>query len=125
MINHIGYVVNNIDNYDASFPGIFKLRQIYDPIQNANLALYQAGNGAYIELIAPLDMTSFTWNYLSKFGEGLHHICYEGINQDEIDSLIYTKRMLKIRGPIYAPLFEKNVIFVMTRSRAIVEFLLP
>jgi hypothetical protein len=124
-INHIGYVVANIENFASSFPVISKIRQIYDPLQHADLALYEAGSSTFIELVTPLDKTSFTWNYLSRFGDGLHHICYEGIDEPAVESLISSKRMLKIRGPIYAPLFGKNVIFAITRSRAIVEFLLP
>ncbi len=124
-INHVGYVIKSISQYEANFPLLTKLRSVFDPVQNAELALYTAGQGAMIELIQPADSSAFTWNFLEKHGGGMHHICYEGLSQWEVEDLITQKRMLKIRGPIPAVLFGQDVMFAMTRDRAIVEFLLP
>jgi hypothetical protein len=123
-INHIGYVVRDIKTFEASFPLMTPIKSVYDPLQNADLALYLSGDGAHVELIAPQNSTAFTWNHLGKFGDSMHHICYEGLSEQEVNEMIKGKRMLKIRGPMYAPLFERDVIFAVTRARAIIEFLL-
>jgi hypothetical protein len=100
------------------------IKAVDDPIQLAKIELLSVGNGGFIELIQPLSPLAFTWNFLQKNGEGLHHICYEGYSSDEIDNIILKGKMLKLRGPIRAVLFERDVIFAMTRSRTIIEFIL-
>jgi len=42
----------------------------------------------------------------------------------EVDAVLSGYRMLKVRGPMHAPLFDRPVLFAMTRKKAIVEFLL-
>lgn len=123
LINHVGYVVDDIDVFKSTFPDASTIKRILDPIQNANIELLQVGGGCSIELIQPLSPDAFTWNFLKKFGQGLHHICYEGLSIQELDILFKEKKMIKIRGPIPAILFDKNVIFAMTRSKSIIEFI--
>lgn len=123
-INHVGYVVRNIKIYEENFPLLTRVKSIYDPLQNADLVLYESGEGVYVELIEPQNSSAFTWNHLEKFGDGLHHICYEGLDEQGVTELINSRKMLKVRGPMYAPLFDRDVIFAITRTRAIIEFLL-
>jgi catechol 2,3-dioxygenase-like lactoylglutathione lyase family enzyme len=122
-LHHVGYVVRDIDAYAEGFPGLDFERAVDDPVQEARLALYRAGP-AYIELIAPSGPGAFTWAHLERSGEGLHHICYEGADEAAIEEILRERRMMKIRGPMHAPLFDRPVLFAMTRKKAIVEFLL-
>ena len=111
-------------DFQKTIPISNALKVVFDPVQNANLGLFSAGDGCYVELIEPVGQSALTWNYLKKNGDGLHHICYEGLSLLEVDNLIREKRMLKIRGPIPAILFERDVVFAITRTKTIVEFLL-
>ncbi len=122
-LHHVGYVVRDIQAYAVGIPGLVFARAVDDPLQHARLALYDAG-GAYVELIQPEGPDAFTWAHLERCGEGMHHICYEGPDEAGVERLIAERRMLKIRGPIHAPLFDRPVLFAMTRKKAIVEFLL-
>ncbi|HYJ31067.1 MAG TPA: VOC family protein [Allosphingosinicella sp.] len=122
-LHHVGYVVRDIEAFAEGFPGLALERTVDDPLQRARLALYEAG-GTYVELIQPEGPGAFTWAHLERAGEGMHHVCYEGVGAEEVDELLARHRMLKIRGPMHAPLFDRPVLFAMTRKKAIVEFIL-
>ncbi len=122
-LHHVGYVVRDIDAAAAGFPGLQFVHQVHDPLQHADLALYAAG-GSHIEFIQPLSPQAFTWGALERHGDAPHHVCYEGIAACDIDALLAKHRMLKLRGPMPAVLFGRDVLFAMTRQRSIVEFLL-
>lgn len=123
-IHHVGYVVDEIQSYAASFPSVTFERQVFDPLQNAELALYIVDKLFRIEFIQPLSPDSFTWGFLHRRGAGLHHVCYEGFDKAAVEKIIREKKMLKLRGPMPAVLFGRDVVFAMTRQKAILEFLL-
>jgi methylmalonyl-CoA/ethylmalonyl-CoA epimerase len=123
-LHHVGYVVRDLERYAASMPGLSLEREVVDPVQNARIALYGVGDASRIELIQPFDESAFTWAHLERTGEGMHHICYEGIGADAIDNYLRQYRLMRVRGPVHAPLFDRDVIFTVTRQRAIVEFIL-
>lgn len=77
-IDHIGIVVNNIDESLQTYCdqlGFRLLERVAIPEQLVEAAFLDAGNGT-IELIAPTDTTSGTARYLQTRGEGTHHICF-------------------------------------------------
>jgi hypothetical protein len=123
-IHHVGYVVAEIQAFAAGFPGLSLQREAYDPLQRATLALYSVGDGTRLEFIAPEGPESFTWAFLQRSGPGMHHVCYEGLSALQVDEAIHQHRMLKLRGPMPAVLFDRDVVFAMTRQKSIVEFLL-
>ncbi len=123
-MHHVGYLVRDIEGFAASLPGLTLENSVEDPLQNAKLALYRVGDGSYVELIQPLSSTAFTWAHLNRNGEGLHHVCYEGIPLDALDRVLKEHRMIKVRGPMHAILFGRDVVFAVTRQRSIIEFLL-
>lgn len=123
-IHHIGYVVKDIERYSQSMPGLSLVKTVEDPVQRATLALYAVGSGCCVELIQPHDAQAYTWGHLQRSGEGMHHVCYEGLDAEGVDQLIAAHRMLKVLGPVHAVLFDRPVVFAVTRSRSIVEFLL-
>lgn len=123
-VHHVGYVVRDLDAYAPSLPGLALEKEVVDSVQNARIALYQVGGSSRIELIQPLSKNAFTWAHLDRVGEGLHHICYEGIGADAIDDYLRQNRLMRVRGPVHAVLFDRDVVFAVTRQRAIVEFIL-
>lgn len=124
-LHHVGYVVRDIEQFAAGMPGLALEKAVEDPLQHARLALYRVGEGvgAFVELVQPHGPEAFTWAALER-GEGMHHVCYEGVSEAEVGELMLQHRMLKVRGPIHAPLFGRQVIFGITRQRALLEFLL-
>lgn len=122
-LHHVGYVVRDIAAYAAGLPGLTPVRTVQDPLQHAELALFEAG-GCFIELIAPADSAAFTWGHLERHGEGLHHICYDAGSLAAALDAVRAHRMVKLRGPMPAPLFDRDVLFAVNRNRAIVEFVL-
>lgn len=123
-IHHVGYVVEDIETFKNSFVQMNLVSKIVDVIQDAKIELLTVGGGSFVELIQPLSPKAFTWNFMKKNKQGLHHICYEGYSLREVEELITKTKMMKIRGPIPAILFNRDVIFAMTRSRAIIEFII-
>jgi len=123
-IHHVGYVVSDIETFAASFPMATLENAVFDPLQNAKLAIYAVGGGARLEFIQPSGPDSFTWGFLQRSGAGLHHVCYEGVDLTRVNQIIRDYKMLKLRGPMPAVLFGRDVVFAMTRQKAIVEFLL-
>ncbi len=123
-IHHVGYVVEDIEIFKNSFVQMNLVSKIVDVIQDAKIELLTVGGGSFVELIQPLSPKAFTWNFMRKNKQGLHHICYEGYSLVEVEELIAKTKMMKIRGPIPAILFNRDVIFAMTRSRDIIEFIL-
>lgn len=123
-INHVGYVVRSIENFRQTLPPLNLIKAVDDPLQRARIELLGLSGGSAIELIEPQDSQSFTWNFLEKYGEGIHHVCYEGYSIEDLELIFRERKMIKLRGPISAVLFERDVIFAMTKSKAIVEFIL-
>jgi hypothetical protein len=124
QLHHVGYVVNDIELFSSSLPHLEFEKKVHDPIQNAVLAVYRLGNLSRIELIQPLNEASFTWAHLQKFGSSLHHVCYEGIPKNDIEYFLKQYRLMRVRGPMYAKLFDREVIFAINRQRSVLEFLL-
>lgn len=124
MLNHVGYVVKSIEAFKKNLPPMEAIKAVEDPVQRAKIELLGFPNGSAIELIEPLDSQSFTWNFLEKNGESMHHVCYEGYSLQELEKIFFECKMIKLRGPMPAILFGRDVIFAMTRSKSIVEFIL-
>lgn len=123
-VNHVGYVVKSIEAFKKTLPPMDLIKVVQDPIQRAKIELLGFPRGTGIELIEPLDNQSFTWNFLEKHGDGMHHVCYEGYSFQELEKIFLERRMIKLRGPMPAILFDRDVVFAMTRSKSIVEFIL-
>ena len=123
-LHHVGYVVKDFKLFAASMPGVCHIRSVEDPLKSATLALYSVGEGSLVELIQPSNSQAYTWGHLSRTGEGLHHICYDGVDEEKVEHLISHHKILKIRGPLKAVLFDRPVIFCVTRYRSILEFIL-
>jgi len=78
QINHVGIVVNNIDESLKTYCdqlGFTLLERVTIPEQMVEAAFLDAGNST-LELIAPTDATSGTARFLQNRGEGTHHICF-------------------------------------------------
>lgn len=125
IIHHIGYVVESIPNWESSLLYKNKTKQIFDPLQQANLALYENSSSPYIELIQPLNNRSYTWNALQKKGSHYHHLCYSISSFDELLKVVSYYKLIQILEPIPALLFDNaQVAFYYNRNKEIIEFLI-
>ena len=124
-LHHIGYIVNNISEYERNLLFENKIKEIYDPIQNSQMALYNNYGSAYIELIHPMNTNSFTYNFLKKNGHGYHHLCYEVADREEIVKISKDYKLITIKGPLPAILFDnREVWFYFTRNKQVIEFVI-
>ena len=124
-LHHIGYVVKDIAQYEKNLIFEKKIKELFDPVQNSNMALYLNFTDSLIELIQPLNEESFTYNFLQKNGSSYHHLCYEISSESELKKLVDSQKLIKVKGPIPAILFDGRMVwFFYSRNKQIVEFVL-
>ncbi len=124
-LHHIGYVVKDIEQYEKNLLFEKKVIELFDPVQNSKMALYSNFSESYIELIQPMNEQSFTYNFLQKNGSGYHHLCYEINSREELMKLAADQKLISIKGPIPAILFDnREVWFYFSRNKQIVEFVI-
>jgi hypothetical protein len=124
-LHHIGYIVKSIEDYEKHLFYEEKIVEVFDPVQNANLALYSNFGSSFLELIQPIDNQSFTHGFLEKNGNAYHHVCYEVASVEEMKMHCEAKKYLLFKGPLQAILFEgKEVYFYYTKNKTIIEFLI-
>jgi methylmalonyl-CoA/ethylmalonyl-CoA epimerase len=78
-IHHVGVVVRRLSEayrFYRDVLGLPLLKERAIPDQGVRAALLAAGD-TEIELLEPIDADSGIGRYLSKRGEGLHHMCFE------------------------------------------------
>lgn len=92
-INHVAIVVEDIDSALTFWKeqlGL-ELDHIEDvPSQASKVAFLPVGEGE-VELVQPTDPESGLAKYLIKRGEGMHHICLEVENIDEMLNMLNDK----------------------------------
>lgn len=94
QIDHIGIVVNSIDDALATWRdtlGFALLERKAVPEHGVEVAFVDAGNGT-IEFLAPTDPDSGTARFLVSRGEGTHHICFA------VTDIVATLAALKSQG---------------------------
>src|SRR5690606_13429975 len=104
-LHHIGYIVKDIEQFEKSLLFEKKIKQLFDPVQNSQMALYSNFSDSFIELIQPLNEESFTYNFLQKQGNSYHHLCYEVTDRDELMKVVANQKLIAIKGPLPAILF--------------------
>ncbi len=124
-LHHTGFIVQNREKYLAHLIYKEKIKEVYDPAQDAFILLLDNFSDSFIELIQPVSEKSPTFNFLKKSGEGFHHFCYEISDQEELKNIEANYKLIKVFGPVPAVLFDnKQVVFYFNRNRQVVEFLL-
>ncbi len=124
-LHHIGFVVNDISKYEQLFLFEKKVKEIFDPIQNSQMALYTNFSNSFIELIQPLNEKSFTYNFMHKNGNCYHHLCYEVYSNDDMNRIVRDQKLILVKGPLPALLFDnREVWFYYSRAKQILEFLI-
>lgn len=84
-IHHIAIAVNDLDASIASFTEKYRLEVLSReriPDQGVEEAMIAVG-GSHIQLLQPLDEMSPVGRFLSRNGEGLHHIAFTVVDIEE------------------------------------------
>jgi len=124
-LHHVGYVVKEIAQYEKSLIFEKKIKELFDPVQNSKMSLYQNFSDSFIELIQPLNEESFTYNFLQKNGSSYHHLCYEAGSREEMMGVVGEQKLIMVKGPIPAILFDnREVWFYYSRNKQVVEFVI-
>jgi methylmalonyl-CoA epimerase len=95
-LDHIGIAVRSLDEALAFFSDALGLRCIGRETvteQGVRVALLPVGESR-LELLEPIDEDSPVGRFLSKRGEGIHHIC---LMVDDIDSALADLRARNVR----------------------------
>jgi methylmalonyl-CoA/ethylmalonyl-CoA epimerase len=83
-IHHVAIAVNDLDAAIASFAGqygfeVLSRERIED--QGVDEAMIAVG-GSHLQLLQPLDDASPVGRFLSRNGEGMHHVAFAGADID-------------------------------------------
>ena len=92
-IHHVGIVVNRLEDayrFYRDTLGLPLVKEATIPDQHVRAALLGAGESE-IELLEPLDASSGVGRFLSRRGEGLHHLCFD--TPDIVKTLTSLKEM--------------------------------
>lgn len=117
-IDHIAIVVPDIELAQQFYEGALGMRvehieQVDD--QQVIVAFLPAGESE-IELVEPLNDTSGVAKYLSKRGPGIHHICVE---VDDLDEMLATLKNKSVRLINETPIIGsggKRIAFIHPES---------
>jgi methylmalonyl-CoA/ethylmalonyl-CoA epimerase len=127
--HHIGFVVPSISAVMESFcravSGSSWSETWHDPLQRVRVAfIYPSHPGdPSIELVEPANLGSPIERFLEHSG-GLHHVCYEVDNIDEVLRTASTRGLILIRRPQPAVAFDgRRIAWFVTRERLLVEYL--
>jgi len=125
--DHIGIVVEDLDNGKELISELFPIASFSDEIidNNINVKIIFATDTSNIryELIAPLNENSPVSGALKARKNIINHVAYRTQDFDNTVST-YNKHSLQLGPPCPAVAFDnKRVVFFMTRLGAIVELI--
>lgn len=128
-LHHVGYVVSSIEKDAPGFQTALNARWdgvvIHDPIQRVRVSFLSTPNpnDALIELVEPAEPQSPVTQFLEK-GGGLHHLCYEVPNLQQLLEQARARKLIVVRKPQPAVAFGGRLIaWVITPQKLLVEYL--
>jgi methylmalonyl-CoA/ethylmalonyl-CoA epimerase len=118
-IDHIGFVVSDIDSALKRFSELYGLVQegeiVFDPTQKVNLIMLSSKNNYKIELIQPIGKKSPSYDFMKR-GGGFHHFCYSVQNIEKKIGEMKMNEHLLIKQPVPAILFDgRRVAFLFSK----------
>lgn len=124
LLHHVGIIVNDVEKAAEQLPKGKLINDVYDPLQDARLVLYENFGSSYLELIQPLTESSPTWNQLKVNNNHINHFCYAGKSRDDVEILINDLNLLRVSRWMPAILFpDCEVMFCYSRAKIMLEFL--
>jgi methylmalonyl-CoA/ethylmalonyl-CoA epimerase len=127
--HHTGFVVASISAVIESFcravGGSSWSETWHDPLQGVRVAfIYPSHLGdPSVELVEPAAPDSPVAKFLER-GGGLHHLCYEVYNLDQLVRGSAARGLVMIRRPRPAVAFGgRRIAWFLTRERLLIEYL--
>jgi methylmalonyl-CoA/ethylmalonyl-CoA epimerase len=125
-IDHIGIVVNNIEEHIPYYRDVLKLSykgiKVHEK-QKIRTAIFQVGSSkTFLEVFEPTNNESPVYNFLQTRGEGFHHFCFgvkdieealEHVQKSGIE-LIHKTPFIGIKGTKVAFLHPKSTGRILT-----------
>jgi methylmalonyl-CoA/ethylmalonyl-CoA epimerase len=138
VLNHIGIAVHDI--LEASqLLRLIGLKQLTkpepDPIQKVSACFLAGGEeqGVHIELIEPTDETSPIAKFLANRAGGLHHLCFEVDDIEEMTERLEQKGFQVVSPPAECVGYDKSfdlkgdqatrISFLLLPNRLLIELL--
>jgi methylmalonyl-CoA/ethylmalonyl-CoA epimerase len=127
-LDHIGLVVQNIDEFTRLFRTL-GFESITDPVPDphqkvsASFVSVTDEESVHVELLEPTDEASPIMNFLKRRGGGLHHLCFE------VEDIIKTSTDLEEKGfrmvhpPVECAAYDQNLKRVCSDATKISFFL--
>jgi len=78
LIDHVGVAVSDLDRAIALYEGTFGMPVVHRETveeQGVEAVLLDVGDG-HVELLSPLGPETVVGKFITKRGEGLHHVAY-------------------------------------------------
>ncbi|MDX9819435.1 MAG: VOC family protein [Desulfococcus multivorans] len=110
-VHHIGIVVEDINDAKKPYETVLGMEviQIYDVDAFAARVAFLPVSNTYIELVQPTNPNDGLGRFLQK-GGGVHHICYEVENIDDVVQQMKAKKIRLIPDePKWTPCFDKTL----------------
>jgi methylmalonyl-CoA/ethylmalonyl-CoA epimerase len=124
LIDHVGVAVSDLDRAIALYEGTFGMPLVHRETvqeQGVEAVLLDVGDG-HVELLSPLGPETVVGKFVTKRGEGLHHVAYrvedidatlEALKEAGVE-LIDAEPRIGIRGSRVAFLHPKSTGGVLT-----------
>ena len=124
LIDHVGVAVSDLDRAIALYEGTFGMPLVHRETveeQGVEAVLLDVGDG-HVELLSPLGPETVVGKFITKRGEGLHHVAYrvadidatlEALKEAGVE-LIDAEARIGIRGSRVAFLHPKSTGGVLT-----------
>lgn len=119
-IDHIGIVVNNIEDHIPYYRDILELN--FQGIkthegQKIKTAIFQVGDSStFLEVFQPTDDSSPVSKFLEKKGEGFHHFCFGVENIEEALDQVKNQNIQLINKEPFIGIKGKKVAFLHPKS---------
>jgi methylmalonyl-CoA/ethylmalonyl-CoA epimerase len=129
-LNHIGIVVHDVLETAGVLRSLGLVQLTIpepDPIQKVTACFLSAGglHGVHIELIQPTGESSPIANFLARRGAGLHHLCFEVDDIEEMTSTIERKGLRVVSPPVECIGYDRSFNLKGDRPTRISFLLLP
>jgi methylmalonyl-CoA/ethylmalonyl-CoA epimerase len=128
-LDHIGIVVNSLEEGILQWTEIFgynqMTEQVINTLQKIKVVFMSKENSLQVKLIEPLNENSPIYSFAKK-GGGLHHLCFRTQNLDSTLSQLKNKRneIRVIVHPQPGEAFEnQSIAFAMVKNNLNIEFI--
>lgn len=129
-LNHIGFVVKNIDDLAQVLKAIgfgALTPPVTDHNNNVSASFVPIGGNddVYLEVLEPVGEASVVSNFLEKTGGGLHHLCFEVDNIEQASEELEKMGFKMVSSPALCPAYDENLSRTCEGTTKISFFLLP